>query len=163
MYNITNKTMAIKNVTPDTQLQVLETLCTKYLATMTNQAYVAGYKFSYGMEFKRGTGKIEQEGKTTGNYYFLTVYMIDKSNTPIGKRIDLATNYYSTRNREEQAVILEAYTEFLLNSVRTFVNVHYAIYLEQREKEVVKPSDITIDEKVEALRESAKTPKLIIT
>lgn len=133
----------------------------KTLVSLTNQAYSRNYKFSYKIEWLRGTHEIEVEGLgKTKNYYVLCLYLIDKNESPVGKRVNLYTCYYPLEKLVTPEKLEEmAYKEILSNGLASLINNVYASLLSQLQKEVVKPEDVNLA--IEELKEEAK-PKLII-
>lgn len=144
-------------------LQTLIFLTNDILTKCTNQAYGRGMKFGYRVSWEKGTQLIECDGHRTKNYYIFKFYMIDKTETPVGREVDLYVNFYpviplKTDNKLEE----EAYKEFLLNGIQSLFNVTYALVLEERNKTYTQVSDVKLNEIVEDLKEQAKTPKIII-
>lgn len=146
-------------------LTELESLIKKNLVLMTNQAYGRNIKFSYRMKWEKGTQKIEDgTGKTTKNYYALSLDLIDKTENIAGKVINLYMNFYpmvpakSVEKLEE-----EAYKDLLLNGMHSLANVLYSNYLVRMDREVVKPEDIKLVPELEVLKEEiAKEKKIIL-
>lgn len=142
----------------------LHNLVKRLLVTLTNDAYSINNKFSFRVDWDKGTDKIEDgQGKVFSKYYVLTFYIIDKNNTPLGEKRTLLRNYYvqeigiTPEKLEEQA-----YQELLLNGLRSLFNNTYASLLAQKEKEVIQAKDVKIDETIEQLREQAERPSLVV-
>lgn len=131
---------------------------------MTNQQYAGGNKISYNYSWTKGTKAIDDgTGKVLKNYYILNFFLIDKTESPVGKQVDLATMFYPTQpGISLEALEEKALKELLLNGIQSLANITYAMYKRQLEKDHVKAEDVKIDEKIEQLRESVETPKLFI-
>lgn len=143
-------------------LTQLEALIKQFMVTMTNQSYGMNVKRGYRVTWEKGKAKVRVDDKVYTEYYTLRFFMVDKTNSPIGKEIDLLTLHYpkiglQTKEKLEE----EAYKEFLLNGMRCLVNNTFADYLKHQE-EPEQPTDEAIDEVVQQLRKDAETPKLII-
>ena len=143
-------------------LITLELLVEKFLRDMTNQAYSRNMKFSYRMSWEKGTGEIlDDNNKTIKQYYSFTYYLVDKTDSPVGNKVELYNNYYpivfgtSVDQLHEQAL-----SDFLLNGAQSLTNIFYSLYLERQKKQIVKVSEVKLDENVEAVKESAKLPAL---
>lgn len=146
-------------------LRNIESLVKEYLVSMTNQAYGMGMKFGYRIGWEKGTSEIvDNNNKTCKDYYVFKFYILDKTESVVGKNIELYTNFYPVRPVGTIEKLEElAYKEFLLNGVRQLFNTSYAMYIEQRKHDTIKAEDIKLDEKIEALKESVNNkPKLFI-
>ena len=146
------------------QLITLELLIKKFLNRATNQAYSRNLKFGYRVSWEKGTGKVvDNDGNTSTNYYVCRLYLIDKTDSPVGVEVDLLVAYYPVRGLVSiDKLQEEAYEELLLNGIHSLINITYATVLEGRKREFVEPSQVELDDIVEDLKEQAKTPKLII-
>jgi hypothetical protein len=141
------------------------TTINKILVLMTNQAYANNHKLTYKVIWLKGDQVIaDVDNKATKNYYKFRFYLIDKTNSPTGKEVDLLINYYPIKQGIQSLEHLEeaAYNEFLFNGVISLANISYALHLKSLEKEAVKAEDIKIDEKIEQLKKSVETPKLYV-
>ena len=146
------------------QLITLELLLKKFLNRATNQAYSRNLKFGYRISWEKGTGEVEDNtGNRTRNYYVCRLYLIDKTDSPLGVEVDLLVAYYPTKALVSADKLQEeAYEEMLLNGIHSLINITYAAVLEGRKREFVEPSQVELNEIVEDLKEQAKKPKLII-
>ena len=142
----------------------LESMVKQMLAYMTNSQYAAGYKISYKYTWEKGTKVIDAgDGKPIKNYYVLNFIMVDKRESPVGINIELCTTFYPievgvpVEKLEEQAL-----KELILNGLQSLANVTYAAYEYQKSKEYTEAKNVELDEKIEALRESAKKPNLYV-
>ena len=124
------------------------------LAFLTNQAYANKRKYSYTIEFVKGDKVITLDGvKPITNYYAFILVLTDKSESIIGKRIELVNNYYPPSIGENATKCeLQAYKDFFLNGIASYINTSFAIYINSISKPVVTPEDITVEE---AIREAA--------
>lgn len=140
----------------------LELLVTKFLASMTNQAYSRNYKFSYKVTWEKGTSQIVgQDNKAISNYYVLSFYLIDKTESPVGNKVELYNNYYPTSLELSVNQLHEqALNDLLLNGVQSLANITFSLYKERQTQEIIKQQNVELDEKIEALRESSVLPKL---
>lgn len=140
----------------------LESLVKKFMVTMTNQSYGMNVKHGFRLTWTKGTAKLRVDGRDYTNYYTMRFYMIDKTNSPIGKEIDLLTSHYPLEGLQTKEKLEEAaYEEFLLNGMRCLVNNTYASYI-KRIEEPNEPTDSEIDDVVKQIRKTAETPKIII-
>ena len=124
------------------------------LAFLTNQAYAHKRKYSYTIEFTKGDKVITLDGvKPITNYYAFVLVLTDKSESVIGKRIELVNNYYPSSIGENATKCeLQAYKDFFLNGIASYINTSFAIYINSINNPVVTPEDITVEE---AVREAA--------
>ena len=143
-----------------------KSLLDKFLVIMTNQAYAHNRKFGYRISWLKGTQQIDDgSGNITKNYYHLRFYLVDKTNSPIGKEVDLLNNFYALSGLQSIEKLEEqAYEELLLNGLRSLFNITYAHYLEDLEKDIVTLKDVQADETLEMLRNAAneEKPKLFV-
>ena len=143
------------------------------LAFLTNQAYAYKRKHSYKVEFVKGDKAITLDGvKVIKDYYQFILVLIDKTDSIVGKRIELINNFYPPSIGENAAKCeLQAYKDFMLNGVASYINTSFAMYINNLDKPEVKAEDITLEE---AVREAAvinnkaeaviaPEPKLVIT
>lgn len=142
----------------------LESLVQRLVANMTNDMYANNIKISYRLEFKKGEGTIlDDKGKEIKNYYYLRLYLIDKRESIVGKIVELYLNYYPIKfPATEHIVHEEALRDLIFNGIKTLTNTLYALHLERQKKDIVKVEDVKLDENVEAIKESAETPSLIL-
>ncbi len=143
-------------------LITLELLVNKFLADMTNQAYSRNHKFGYKVAWDKGVSKIaDEQGNTINNYYAFTFYLVDKTESPVGNKVELYNNYYPTNLETTVDKLQElAYKDFLLNGIQSLANVTYSLYLQRKENTIIKHEEVKLDHKIEQLRESSKLPKL---
>lgn len=123
----------------------LHSLIQDCLRKMTNDSYIAGYKYSFKLDWEKGTGTIQSpSGENVTNYYILKFYFTDRMQSVVGEEVVLTELYYpiksdSTSEKQEEV----AYKEFLLNSMRCMYNVLYISVWEDKQKEKVRPEDVT--------------------
>ena len=124
------------------------------LAFLTNQAYANKRKYSYAIEFEKGNAEITLTGnERIKHYYIFKLILTDKSESVIGKRIELVANFYPSSIGENTTKCeLQAYKDFFLNGIASYINTSFAIYINGLNKPVVTPEDITLEE---AVREAA--------
>lgn len=144
-------------------LTELETLIKQFLVVLTNQAYAMNNKQGFRLTWEKGTAMIEAYGKVHKNYYTLKFFIIDKNESPVGKEIVLLQNHYPVVPlQSKEKLEEEAYKEFLLNGLRCLYNNTFGLYLQNKDKEFVQPSDIELNETVEQIKKEAETKKIII-
>jgi hypothetical protein len=143
-----------------------ESLVKEALRFCTNQAYVNGNKITYEVKWEKGVhALLDDKGKKITNYHSLCLTMIDKRNSPVGKKIELVTNHYpaqigvSTEKLEEQA-----YKELILNGLASLINITYAGYIEQTKKDYTKVEDVKVSMELETLKDAIdeSKPKIIV-
>lgn len=153
-----------KNIKRHQALVEIESLVKGMVNAMTNQAYGQNYKFGFRVEWKKGTGQIvDNKDKVSKNYYHFSFYMIDKTKTIVGKRVNLYDNYYPmVAMKSAEKLEEEAYKEFLLNGLRQLYHVSYITHLEELKIEEDQEKNKKTDKVISDLRKSAETPKLFI-
>lgn len=153
-----------KNIKRHQSLIEIESLVKSFITTMTNQAYGQNYKFGFRVEWTKGTGQIiDNNDKASKNYYHFSFYMIDKTKSIVGKRVNLYDNYYPmTALKSAEKLEEEAYREFLLNGLRQLYHVSYVTHLEELKIEKEETKNKETDTVIKELRKAAETPKLFI-
>lgn len=143
----------------------LDSLIRQCLTKMTNDAYASDNKISFKLEWFKGTGTIQSPlGENINKYYTLKFYFIDKNQSVVGEEVILSELYYpikldNTSEKQEEIAL----KEFVLNSTRCMYNILYNAIWVNRDKEFIRPKDITDkDIIVDDLKQSVNAPKSII-
>lgn len=166
--NYENKVLKInkhKNMRHQTLIE-LRSLLDDCLRKMTNDAYSNNVKYSFKIDWTKGTGIIQSPlGENITNYYVLRFYFIDKTESVVGNEVELSELYYSIKSdstSEKQEEI--AYKEFVLNGTRSMYNILYSAIWQQNAKEIICPENITDkDIIIDSIKQQANTPCNLVT
>lgn len=142
----------------------LRSLIDDILRKMTNDSYTQNYKFSFNLEWNKGTGTIQSPiGENITQYYILKFYFIDKTQSSVGQEVVLSESYYPTKSNSTSEKQEEtAYKEFVLNGTRCMYNILYDAIWQQQQQKIVRPEDITnTDLIVEDLKHGSNQNKII--
>lgn len=134
------------------------------LRKITNDSYSNNVKYSFKLDWRKGTGTIKSPiGENITQYYILKFYFTDKNESSVGNDVELSELYYpikpdSTSEKQEEL----AYKEFILNGIRSMYNILYSAIWQQNAKEVIRPEDITDrDIIVDEIKSNINTSKII--
>jgi len=118
------------------------------LAFLTNQAYSYNRKIAYSTEFTKGDKSITIDNvKICKDYYVFKLVAIDRTESFIGKRIELLTNFYPCSIGENKTKLeKQALDDFIINSVASLINTTYAVYMNTNSESNVKVEDIKPEE-----------------
>ena len=143
----------------------LESLVKECLRFCTNEAYKHNNKISYSVKWEKGTHALLDGTTKITSYYSLTLTMVDKRESPSGKTIELYRNYYPTKvGVTAEKLEEQAYKEFVLNGISSLINITYAGYLDQRQKDYTNIEDVKLSPELEVLKDAIDEtkPRIII-